>query len=94
MLYTLIKTLDILLLIIEWALIIRAVLSWIPSIPRDNPIIVLLDQVTEPILSPVRELIERSSFGRNSMLDFSPLIVYLLIEVARRILYSILIGLI
>lgn len=92
--YTLIVALDKLLWVIEIALVIRAVLSWIPSIPRNNPIIVLLVQMTEPLLRPIRELIARSSFGRNSMIDISPLILYLLIEVARRVLISILIGLI
>jgi len=90
--YNLIKALDILLLVIEWALVIRAVLSWIPNLPRDNPIIELLNQITEPILSQVRDLIAKSSFGRNSMLDFSPLIVYLLIEAVRRLLFSVLMS--
>lgn len=89
--YIVIKALDRLLWVIQWALVIRAILSWIPNLPRDNPIIALLDQITEPILSPIRELIGRSSFGRNSMLDLSPLVVYLLIEAIRRILFSILI---
>ncbi|NLL04479.1 MAG: YggT family protein [Clostridiaceae bacterium] len=90
---TLIEALNILLEVIKWALIIRAVLSWIPNISRDNPFVVLLHQVTEPILSPIRALLERSSFGRNSMLDLSPLIAFLLIDLVRRILYSVFIAL-
>jgi len=89
----LIVALDKLLWVIQIALVIRAILSWIPNLPRDNPFIVLLDQITEPMLSPIRRMIERSSFGRNSMLDLSPLILYLLIEAVRRILFDILRGL-
>ena len=89
---TLIKALDILLEVIKWALIIRAVLSWIPNISRENPFVALLHQITEPILSPIRALIERSSFGRNSMLDLSPLIAFLLIDVVRRILVNVLVA--
>ena len=84
--YILIRALDLLLQIIEIALVIRAVLSWIPSISRDNPFIVLIRQITEPILRPVRAMVEKSSFGRNSMIDISPLIVFLIIEVLRRVL--------
>ncbi len=88
--YTLIRALDLLLYVIEIALVIRAVLSWIPNISRDNPLIVILNQVTEPVLSPVRAMVEKSSFGRNSMIDISPLIVFLIIEVARRMLMGLL----
>ncbi len=88
--YTLIKALDVLLYIIEIALVIRAVLSWIPNISRENPLIVLISRITEPVLSPVRALIEKSSFGRNSMIDISPLIVFLIIEVVRRMLMGFL----
>jgi YggT family protein len=91
--YTLIKALDLLLYVIELALVVRAVLSWLPNMSRENPFIVLLNQVTEPVLSPIRALVEKSSFGKNSMLDLSPLIAFLLIEVARRVLNSVLIGL-
>ncbi|WP_010252748.1 YggT family protein [Acetivibrio cellulolyticus] len=87
--YTLIKALDTLLYVIEMALVIRAVLSWIPNLSRENPFVNLLNQVTEPVLNPIRSLIEKSSFGRNSMIDLSPLIAFLIIEVLRRILWGL-----
>lgn len=68
--------------VIEWAIIIRALMSFLP-IQRGGGIAViyeLLYQLTEPILSPIRGLLERSSFGRNMMVDFSPLIALLLIQ--------------
>lgn len=88
--YTLVKALYLLFNIIEIALVIRAVLSWIPNISRENPLIVLISQVTEPLLSPVRALVEKSSFGRNSMIDISPLIVFLILEVLKRMLIGLL----
>lgn len=87
--YTLINALDILLNVIVIALVIRAVLSWIPNISRENPFVILLNQVTEPILNPIRALLAKSSFGKNSMLDLSPLVAFLLIEVIRGILRSL-----
>lgn len=72
--------------IIEMALIIRAILSWIPNLPRDNPFVKILNQVTEPILSPIRKLIEKSSFGSGSMIDFSPVIAFLILELIKNII--------
>jgi YggT family protein len=47
---------------------IRAILSWFPNIDPRNPLVDLLYQVTEPILSPIRSLMPRM------MIDFSPMI--------------------
>lgn len=75
--------------IIEYAILARIIISWLP-IPKDNQLISLLYQVTEPILAPIRGIIERSSMGKNMILDFSPLIAFLLIEVIRNILVGLL----
>lgn len=82
--------LDILLRIIEGLIFIRIIVSWFP-IRRDHPLMVILYQLTEPVLGPVRNLIAKSSIGANLMLDFSPLIVFLLINVIRNIIFRLLI---
>ncbi|HBN83489.1 MAG TPA: YggT family protein [Clostridiales bacterium] len=82
--------LDILLRIIEGLIFVRIILSWFP-IRRDHPIIMILVQLTEPILGPVRNLISKSSVGSNLMVDLSPIIVFLLINVVRNIIFRILI---
>jgi YggT family protein len=74
--------------IIRYAILARILISWLP-IPRDNQFIRLLYQVTEPILGPVRALIEKSALGKNMMVDFSPVVAFLLLSVIERILYSI-----
>ena len=57
---------------------IRAILSWFPNIDPRNPLIDLLYQVTEPILSPIRSLMPRT------MIDFSPMIAtFVLFMIAR-----------
>ncbi|HEX9060825.1 MAG TPA: YggT family protein [Clostridia bacterium] len=43
--------------LIEIAVLLRSVLSWIPS-AREGAIMRILVQLTEPLLSPVRRLIE------------------------------------
>ncbi|MBN1547037.1 MAG: YggT family protein [Syntrophaceae bacterium] len=57
-----------------WIIIIRALLSWVNPDPY-NPIVQFLYRVTEPVLSFVRRKLPIGSFG----IDFSPLIVILVI---------------
>ncbi|HEX3029422.1 MAG TPA: YggT family protein [Clostridia bacterium] len=79
------NAIDTLLLILEMLVVLRAVISWLP-IPRDNQLIDLLYKFTEPMLAPVRKLVEKSSMGNNAFVDFSPLIVLLLIAFVRFLL--------
>lgn len=57
--------------ILAWAVLIRAILSWFRVSPY-RLLIVILDDLTDPILSPLRRTIP--SFG---MIDFTPLIAML-----------------
>ncbi len=83
------KLISSLFFIIEMAILIRAFLSWLP-VPKEHRLIDLLYQVTEPILAPIRNLLQRSSFGRNMMFDFSPIIAFLLIGLIRNIVLNLL----
>lgn len=74
--------------IIELLILARVFLSWVPNM-RDNQIVRFIYQITEPLLAPVRSMIERSSFGRNMMIDFSPIIVFLILGILKRILARI-----
>ncbi|MGI6778055.1 MAG: YggT family protein [Acetivibrionales bacterium] len=87
--YLIYRALGIVFSVIEIAIFARVIISWLP-ISRENKLIILLYQITEPILAPIRALIQRSVFGRNMMFDFSPIIAYLLIRLARSLILSIL----
>ncbi len=65
---------DIALSIYLWIVIIRAAISWVNPDPY-NPIVRLLYQLTEPVMAPVRRLIPLKGAG----MDFSPIIILLLI---------------
>ena len=55
-------------------LIVRAVLSWVPGMR--NRLTDFVYMVTEPVLSPVRNLLNRSRFGNLSLpIDLSFLVV-------------------
>lgn len=71
--------------IFEFVLLARVLLSWFPNIDRRNPIIQLLYDITEPVLRPIRDLMPQ-----GTMFDFSPIILFLVLQVISIILPSIL----
>jgi YggT family protein len=68
--------------VIQWIVIIAAVISWVNPDPR-NPIVQFLYRSTEPILRPFRRLLLP---GRTGGIDFSPLLVILVILFIRTFL--------
>ncbi|HEY3124055.1 MAG TPA: YggT family protein [Thermoanaerobaculia bacterium] len=68
--------------VIQWLVIIAAVISWVNPDPR-NPIVQFLYRSTEPILRPFRRLLPP---GRTGGIDFSPLLVILAIIFIRTFL--------
>jgi YggT family protein len=73
-------------MILEWAIIIRCFLSWIPHSPY-NPLIKIVYDVTEPILKPFRMI---KIGGAAGMIDFSPIFAILAMMLFRSfILYPI-----
>jgi YggT family protein len=76
----------VLIQLLKAALVIRVILSFLP-ISADNPLVRMLYSVTEPVLAPIRRLLERSSIGGNMMMDFSPIIAFLLIGLIQSILF-------
>lgn len=69
------RILHILLTIYIWVIIFRAILSWI-RVPSLYPLAVILYNLTEPVLRPVRRLVPPHSLGG---FDISPIIVILLL---------------
>ena len=68
------QVLDIVLNIFMWIIIIRALISWVNPDPY-NPIVQFLYKVTEPVLFPIRKALPMSGMG----IDFSPIVVFLII---------------
>lgn len=71
---------------------VRCILSWFP-IKGDNIIIKLIYGLTEPILGPIRRLLEKSPIGQGYMIDFSPVIAYIFLEAIVQILIAIILSL-
>jgi YggT family protein len=66
--------LDVVLNIYMWIIIIRALISWVNPDPY-NPIVQILNRLTEPALRPLRKLVPPWRIG----IDLSPLIAILII---------------
>lgn len=71
-------TLFYFLQIISYMIFGRAMLSWLIR-DQNNPIMSILVALTEPILTPIRNLLFRFKIGGN-MVDFSPLAALLIIQ--------------
>ena len=78
----LVEFISIFATVLTWAIIIRALLSWF-SISGAQPVLRLLVEITEPVLAPIRRVLPTAG-----MLDFSPLVALLLIQVISNILVS------
>lgn len=75
--------------IIELAIIIDCLASWIPQL-RYNKFMDIVHNITDPILEPCRRLQNR--FLMDSPIDFSPLIALLGLDVIRTVLFRVLFG--
>lgn len=77
--------------LLEWLIFIRIILSWLP-IGR-NPVTQILYSLTEPVLGPVRAMVDKSPLGGGMAIDFSPIIALFLLSLIQRLLIG-LVGLI
>lgn len=68
-------------MLFEVVLFGRVVLSWFPITPGTPMASIqrVTHQLTEPVLGPVRRILPRTSIG----LDFSPIVVFFVIEILR-----------
>lgn len=71
------------LTIMFWAIIGRALLSWLPVRPGNpfHPLAVVLIQITEPVLGPLRRVIP--TIG---MIDISPIVALFLLQFLQAVL--------
>ena len=79
--------------VVTFMLFARVILSWFPM-ALNNKFGHLLFMLTEPILMPVRRLIQRSPLGGPGMvIDFSVIFTFLLISVLRSFITAFLFSL-
>ena len=88
MLLSLFQILDVLLQVLMWIIVIQAILSWLVAFNVINThndfvrsVLNALDRLTRPLYRPIRKILP--DFGG---IDFSPIVVILLIYVLRILL--------
>lgn len=86
--YAIAKIVEIALSVYLWIIIVRAVLSWVNPDPY-NPIVRIIHQLTEPLMGRVRRWIPIRGMG----IDFSPMIILLVIVFLQSFLVPTLIQL-
>ncbi|MDD5618186.1 MAG: YggT family protein [Candidatus Omnitrophica bacterium] len=89
LLISLANIIEIVLTILYWLILVRALISWVSADPS-NPIVQFLHKTTEPILAPIRRFLP---FGYGFGIDLSPLIAFLIIIFLKSFLVSTLIDL-
>lgn len=72
----------IVVMVYELILLARVLMSWFPNVDRSNPLVQFVFDVTEPVLRPIREMLPQTG-----MLDLSPLIVFLILQVITQVLF-------
>ena len=89
MVFIVLKAVEWFFNIIYGLILVRCLLSWIPN-ARASKFGRIVHQLTEPVLGPIRSLLAKSPLGGpGMMLDFSPFIAMMLMEVLRRVIYVV-----
>jgi YggT family protein len=68
------------------AILARVLMSWVNPNPY-HPVMQMLYQVTEPILEPIRRVLPQTG-----MIDFSPLVAIIVLQLVQQLLLSLLAG--
>ncbi len=84
----LIRSFNTLFNVIEILILARIVLSYLRNIISPK-IYNVLYQLTEPILYPIRELLNRIGLNKG-MIDFSPIFAFILINILRSVVIRLL----
>ena len=73
---------NVLFTVLTYSILARALLSWFPIAPG-SPIARLLDDITEPILSPLRRVVPKLG-----MMDITPIVAMIGLQLLQGILVS------
>jgi YggT family protein len=91
MLLGLIEVVIVLLTVIWWIIVVQMILSWLVAFNVINTyndfvrgLLKGLDRITEPVYRPIRRILP--DFGG---LDFSPMVVLLVLWIVNQILYDV-----
>ena len=82
------RAVDMFFYILYILIFIRVIISWLP-ISYDNGFFKILYSFTEPILGPIRNMMNKSPLGGGLMIDFSPIIALFIMNIVKIFCLSI-----
>nr|MBQ4318084.1 YggT family protein [Clostridia bacterium] len=86
--YVIVTFVNILLMAEQMMMFARAILSWIP-LDDDGPVTRFLYAMTEPLIMPVRMLLDRIPSVRDLPIDISFIATYMLLTLVQMALPSV-----
>ncbi len=78
-LYLIVRAVNFLVTALQIMMILRAVSSWLPF-DEENVFINFIYTATEPLVAPVRNIMNKSKYFASSMFDFSFIVSYILLS--------------
>ena len=72
------------LFLLELVIFARVLVSWVARGKMGHPIIVIIFQITEPILKPIRRILPGTG-----TLDFSPIVAIILLNIISYVVRSV-----
>ena len=83
--YVIMSTVRFIVIALEVMMLARAVVSWFP-IDEDHPIINFLYTVTEPVIMPVRALLDYFGWFEGLPIDMAFMITFILLSIVEMLL--------
>ena len=84
----LLHAVDIFFYLLEMLILVRILLAWIVGY-QGGSVMRLLYNLTEPILQPVRNMVDKSPLGGGVGLDFSPVFALILLRLVKALLMAL-----
>lgn len=84
----LLHAVDIFFYLLEMLILVRILLPWIVGY-QGGSVMRLLYNLTEPILQPVRNMVDKSPLGGGVGLDFSPVFALILLRLVKALLMAL-----
>ena len=81
-----IRVINLLVTVITWLVIVKVILSYFMS--PYHPIRESIDRIVEPLLEPIRRILPQTG-----VIDFSPLVLIILLQVLEVVLRNLLLSL-
>lgn len=76
---------DGILMVLQIAMLVRAIMSWFPM--GDNIVSDIAYAITEPVVFPVRSLLDRFEAVRNFPIDLSFFVTFMIISLLSAVLF-------